>query len=254
MIRAAALVSGGGTKLQALIDCVYFGEIPDFELTAVISSDPEAYAVNRAKSAGIPVYMVEEALFPNGASFALALLNKLRDLDIDLIVLAGFRPKLGEGTARLYYGNCIGVTPSLIPAFGGLPEAAVCRAAIDRGVKLTGATAYYMSESGGVGPIILQKAVEVLPGDTPESLRRRVMEEGEAPLLTEAVKLHCRGQIKLEGERVTTADPAPDGNGEAGAGEEPKKTGDEDPKTAGDSVGSGAAAEAESGEKPSPLM
>ncbi len=231
MIKAAALVSGGGTKLQALIDCVYFGEIPDFELAAVISSDPEAYAVHRAESAGIPVYIVEEALFPNGASFALALLNKLRDLDIDLIVLAGFRPSLGEGTAHLYYGRCIGAAPSLIPSFGGLPEAAICRAALDRGVKLTGATAYYASDNGGVGPIILQKAIEVEPLDTPEALRRRVMEYGEGPLLTEAVKLHCAGRLKLEDGRVTdlallpTEEPAePESPAESEETETPPET------------------------------
>lgn len=202
MIKAAALVSGGGSKLQALMDCVYFGEIPDFELSAVISSDPEAHAAARSKNAGIPTYIVEEALFPNGASFALALLNKLRDLDIDLVVLCGFRPHLGEGTSHLYYGRIIGVTPSLAPAFGGLPESAVCRAALDRGVRLTGATAYYASEAGGVGPIISQSAVEVLPGDTPETLRRRVMENAEWKLLTEAVKLHCAGKLTLADGRV----------------------------------------------------
>lgn len=202
MIKAAALVSGGGSKLQALIDCVYFGEIPDFEFSAVISSDPEAYALTRARNAGIPSYVVEEALFPNGASFALALLNKLRDLDIDLIVLAGFRPNLGEGTSHLYHGRIIGVTPSLIPAFGGLPESAMCRAALDRGVRITGATAYYASEAGGIGSIILQQAVEVQPGDTPESLRRRVMEQAEWKLLPEAVKLHCAGRLKLADGRV----------------------------------------------------
>lgn len=206
MIKAAALVSGGGSKLQSLIDCVYFGEIPDFELSAVISSDPEAYAVTRAKNAGIPTYIVEEALFPNGASFALALLNKLRDLDIDLIVLAGFLPHLGEGTSHLFYGRIIGVTPSLVPAFGGLPESAVCRAALDRGVRITGATAYYASEAGGVGPIIAQRAVDVLPGDDPEALRRRVMEQAEWKLLPEAVKLHCAGKLKLADGRVKVSE------------------------------------------------
>ncbi len=201
MIKAAALVSEGGAKLQALIDCVYFNEIPDFELT-VISSDPNAYALTRAKNAGLACYVVEEAIFPNGASFALALLNKLRDLDIDLIILSDFSPAIGEGTARLYSGRVIGVRPALIPAFEGLRDGAVCAAAIERGIKITGATSYYANDSGGPGPIIAQKTVDVLPDDTPGSLRRRVMEEAEWRLLPEAVKLHCQGKLTIENGRV----------------------------------------------------
>lgn len=209
MIRAAALVSGNGARFQALADCVYFGEIPDFELV-VISSDPQAYALKRAKNAGISSYVVEEALFPNGASYALALLNKLRDLDVDLIVSCGFRPALGEGTARLYFGRAISVRPALVPAFDGVPEGEVCAAALRRGVKLSGATAYYLSENGGIGPVIAQKAVEVLPDDTAETLRRRITEEGEWDLLTRAVKLHCSGALRLENGIVTLADRKPE--------------------------------------------
>lgn len=196
MIKAAALVSEGGSKLQSLIDCVFFGEIPDFELT-VISSNPEAYALSRARNAGIPSYVVEEALFPNGASFALALLNKLRDLDVDFIILSDFTPSLGAGTAHLFNGRVIGVRPALVPAFDGIKDADVCAEALRRGVKLTGATAYYADDLGGVGPIIMQKGVSVLPDDTPESLRRRVMEEAEWELLTESVKRHCAGKLEI---------------------------------------------------------
>lgn len=203
MTKAAALVSEGGAKLQALIDCVYFNEIPDFELT-VISSDPKAYAMTRAKNAGLPCYVVEEAIFPNGASFALALLNKLRDLDIGLVILSDFFPAIGEGTARLYSGRVLGVRPALVPAFDGLRDSAVCAAAVARGIKLTGATAYYADDSGGVGPIIAQKTVEVLPDDTAGSLRRRILEEAEGQLLTDAVKNHCRGRLTIEDGRVTT--------------------------------------------------
>jgi phosphoribosylglycinamide formyltransferase-1 len=205
MTKAAVLVSEGGAKLQALIDCVYFNEIPDFDLT-VISSDPKAYALTRAKNAGLPCYVVEEAIFPNGASFALALLNKLRDLDTDLIILSDFFPAIGEGTARLFSGRVIGVRPALAPAFEGVCDSDVCAAAVLRGIKITGATAYYADDSGGVGPIILQKAVEVLPDDTPGSLRRRVMEEAEWRLLPEAVKLHCQGRLRIEEGRVTLTD------------------------------------------------
>ena len=201
MTKAAALVSEGGTKLQALIDCVYFDEIPDFELT-VISSDPKAYALTRAKNAGLPYYVVEEAIFPNGASFALALLNKLRDLDIDLIILADFYPSIGEGTARLYSRRVIGVRPALVPAFPGIRDGAVCAAAVERGVRLSGATSYYANDSGGVGPIIRQKAVDVMPDDDAGTLRRRIMEEAERDLLQEAVILHCKGKLEIEDGRV----------------------------------------------------
>ncbi|MEG1633720.1 MAG: formyltransferase family protein [Oscillospiraceae bacterium] len=202
MIRAAALVSDEGAKLQALVDCVYFSEIPDFELV-VISSDPECYAMTRAKNAGIPAYVVEEALFPNGASYALALLNKLRDLDIDLIVLSDFLPALGEGTARLFSGRVIGVRPALVPAFDGLRDSEVCAAALERGVTLTGATAYYANDSGTVGSIIRQRPVEVRPDDTPDSLRRRIIEEAEWPLLSEAVKLHCANKLTIISGKVS---------------------------------------------------
>jgi len=202
MTKAAALVSEGGTKLQSLIDCVYFDEIPDFELT-VISSDPKAYALARAKNAGLPSYVVEEAIFPNGASFALALLNKLRDLDIDLIILSDFFPAIGEGTARLYSGRVIGVRPALVPAFERVRDGAVCAAALDRGVRITGATSYYANDSGGVGPIIRQKAVDVLPDDDAGTLRRRIMEEAEKDLLQEAVMLHCKGKLQIEDGRVS---------------------------------------------------
>lgn len=202
MTKAAALVSEGGSKLQALIDCVYFDEIPDFELT-VISSDPKAYALTRAKNAGLPCYVVEEAIFPNGASFSLALLNKLRDLDIDLIILSDFFPSLGEGTARLYSGRVIGVRPALVPAFEGIRDSAVCAAAVERGVRITGATSYYANDSGGVGPIIKQMSIDVMPGDDAGVLRRRIMEDAEWGLLQEAVKLHCKGKLQIEDGRVT---------------------------------------------------
>ncbi len=218
MIKAAALVSEGGSKLQALIDSVFFQEIPDFELT-VISSDPEAHAVVRAENAGLPCYIVEEALFPNGASFSLALLNKLRDLDIDLIILSDFWPPLGDGISRLYYGRAIGVRPALVPAFEGVREDKVCGEALRRGLRVTGATSYYADSTGGVGPIIDQRAVEILPEDTPVTLRRRLMEDAEWPLLVDAVKRHCAGKLKLVDGAAVSADASP--AEEAAEAEEP---------------------------------
>jgi phosphoribosylglycinamide formyltransferase-1 len=226
MLRAAALVSGDGAKLQALADCVYFGEIPGFEL-CVISSDPAAHALIRARNAGIPTYVVEEALFPNGASYSLALLNKLRDLDIDLVVLADFLPALGEGTSRLYHGRAIGVRPALVPAFDGVKAADVCAQALRRGVKLVGATSYYADDRGDVGAIIDQKAVPVLPDDTAETLRRRITQDAEWDLITAAVKAHCSGMLRLADGRALWGkpqSPAPQSPDPAEAEQKEEKT------------------------------
>lgn len=204
MTRGAVLVSGGGTKLQALLDSVFFGEIPDFELTAVISSDKEAYAMTRAKSAGIPAYVVDPAVFPTTSSYSMAVANKLRDMDVELVILAGYNMPLGSVGAT-YKNRIIGVYPSLIPAFEGT-EGSVHRAALERGVKVTGATAYFATAEGDIGPIILQKAVEVKQDDTLETLRSRVMEEAEWQLLPQAVTLYCQGRLEVRGSRVFIKD------------------------------------------------
>lgn len=137
MLNAAALVSGDGAELQSLLDSVFFGEIEGFSLAAVISTERGSFALTRAEGAHVPGYVVEEAIFPNGASFSLALLNKLHDLDIDFIILAGFAPKLSEGLARAYRGRAVGVRCALSPAFDTLRAPDLCRAAIDRGVRWT---------------------------------------------------------------------------------------------------------------------
>lgn len=189
MIHAAALTSGDGGLLQSLLDSAFFREIPDFELSALIATDPEAYALTRARSAGVPAYVVDEHIFPNGASFNLALLHKLQDLDIDFLILAGFAPRLGEGTARLYRGRALGVRQALIPAFDGLPEAELCAAAVGRGVRWSGATAFLLDEGGRPGEILLQQPVELQPGDDAEALRRRLAEQAIWPMLPQAVRL-----------------------------------------------------------------
>ncbi len=200
-IRAAALVSDNGAKLQALIDSVYFNEIPDFELV-IISTRADSYALTRAQNAGLEGSLVEANLFPNGASLSLALLNKLRDLDIDLIITAGFEHSLGDGISRLYEGKVIGVRPTLVPMFDDMGSEGIFEAVMTRGLKLTGATAYYADSKGGVGAIIMQRSIEVSEEDTAESLRRRVMEELEWRMLLESVKLHCAGKLRLEDGRV----------------------------------------------------
>lgn len=203
MVKTAALVSGGGTNLQAILDSYFFGQIPGCELTAVISSDPEAYALTRAKTAGIPGYVVDVGLFPNSASFNNAVFGKLKDLDIELVVLAGFHHSLDKPILRYFKNRVIDVHPSLLPAFGEGPSYGleVHKTALEAGVKITGATAYFVSETG-FGPIILQQAVEVLETDSPRTLQSRVMEQAEWVILPKALTLYCQDQLRIENGRV----------------------------------------------------
>jgi phosphoribosylglycinamide formyltransferase-1 len=205
MTRTAVLVSGGGATLQALLDQCYFDEIPGLEIAAVISSVPGVYALERAANARVPGYVVERAMFPNSASFSNALLGKLRDLDIALAVCAGFTETLSYGLLHAYLGRIINVQPALFPAFCAerFDPARAVEETLRRGVRVTGATAYFTGEEDtGFGPIIAQRAVEVLPGDTAASLSDRIMRQGEWPALTEAVRLFCAGRLAVESDRV----------------------------------------------------
>jgi len=218
MIRSAVLVSGKGTKLQSLLDSVFFGEIPELQLVAVISSDANAYALKRARNAGIETVVVEPAMFPNDTSYDMAIRNKLKDMDIELVINAGFYPGVGRETARSFHNKVIAVQPSLIPAFETLRGDAVHEAVLARGLKVTGATAYLVDENGGVGPVLLQKAVPVLEDDDLTTLKRRVLTDAEWKLLPEAVKRFCAGKIRLHGscssEKINRyeAKTAPDRN------------------------------------------
>ena len=203
MVRAAALVSGDGAELQAILDSMYFQEIPDFELVAVISSRRDAYAMKRSLSAGVPAYVVDPELFPNITSHSMAVANKLKDMDIELVILAGYELPLGVIPYQ-FKNRIIGTYPAIYPAFEN-EEGDIHRAVLERGVKVTGATAYFADGDGRVGSIILQKAVDVLPDDDPESLRRRVMEEAEWKLLSQAVALYCGGKLSVHGNRVVIA-------------------------------------------------
>ncbi|MEE0697017.1 MAG: phosphoribosylglycinamide formyltransferase [Oscillospiraceae bacterium] len=185
MVRTAVLVSGGGTNLQALIDASARGELPDVELALVVSNKKTAHALERAQNAGI------EALFIDSADFEARLQAELEARGIRLVVLAGFLRILSpEFTAR-WPRRILNIHPSLIPSFcgQGYYGLRVHEAALARGVKLTGATVHFVNEIPDGGEIILQKAVEVRPGDTPELLQRRVMEEAEWQLLPRAVQL-----------------------------------------------------------------
>ena len=203
MVRAAALASGDGARLQAILDSMYFKEIPNFEVVAVISPQRDAYAMKRALNAGVPAYVVDPELFPTMTSHSMAIANKLRDMDIELVILAGYDLPLGVVPYQ-FKNRIIGTCPSLYPAFEDV-EGDVCRAVLERGVKVTGATAYFTDGDGRVGNIILQKAVDVLPEDDPDTLRQRVMEEGEWKLLSRAVSLYCAGRLSIHGSRVLIA-------------------------------------------------
>ena len=203
MVKTVILVSGGGMNLQAIMDSHLFGEIPGCELTAVISSDPEAYALIRAKSANLPAYVVDRSLFPNGQSYNTAVEQKLQDLDAELVVLAGYVYPLGPGALKTWKDKIINVCPVLLPAFAdcNMNTAAPYEAAIAAGVKLSGATAHFVGPDGQ-SPIILQQAVEVWEGDTANTLQRRIMEEAEWKLLPKAIALFCQGRLEVADGRV----------------------------------------------------
>ena len=205
MAKVSVLVSGGGANLQPVLDLYRGGTLPSMELAAVISSSSEAYAVERAGRAGIPVYLVERSMFPNSVSFCNALLNKLRDVDTELVVCAGFTEKLNYPILRFFRHRVVNVQPVLFPAFcsGTLDPIWAVERILELGVRITGATAYFMGEEdNGFGPVIAQQAVEVRPGDTPVTLSDRIMRQGEWAALLRAIRLYCEGRLHVAGGRV----------------------------------------------------
>ena len=202
--RIAVLVSGGGTNLQALMDAQDRGEIAGGEIVAVLSNNPEAYALERAKKAGIPGYVLTREEYPTARDLTVALVEKLQELDIDLVVMAGFMTIVTEELFQSYANAVINIHPSLIPSFcgAGCFGLHVHEKALSYGVKVSGATVHFVTQECDAGPIILQKAVEVLPGDTPEVLQRRIMEQCEWKLLPRAVSLFCQDKLVVEGRNV----------------------------------------------------
>lgn len=202
--RIAVLVSGGGTNLQALIDAQSRGELKNGLLAAVVSSREGAFALERAAAAGIPGYVVARRAFPDNRSMTAALVAQLRALDIDLVVLAGFMHILTEEMVAAYPNAILNVHPALIPSFcgAGYYGLHVHEAALAYGVKVTGATVHFVNEEPDGGPIVLQKAVDIREGDTPEALQRRVMEEAEWVILPKAVSLFCEGRLSVDGRTV----------------------------------------------------
>lgn len=201
MVRAAVLVSGGGTNLQAIIDAKRAGKIPSAELALVVASNASAYALTRAETAGIAHAVLRKEKGEAPENYGERLLTLLRENAIDVVVLAGFLTILPENVIHAYDHRILNIHPSLIPSFcgDGFYGLHVHEAALQRGVKVTGATVHFVNEITDGGDIIAQKAVEVLPGDTPETLQRRVMEQAEWILLPQALE-QVAGEIAKKRE------------------------------------------------------
>ena len=199
MLKIAVCVSGGGTNLQAIIDAIEAGLIHDTEISLVISNNPNAYALERAKKAGIEGICISPKSYENRDAFNAAFLEKLDAAKVDLVVLAGFLVVIPETMIKKYRNRIINIHPSLIPSFCGTGYYGlkVHEGVLARGVKVTGATVHFVDEGTDTGPIILQKAVVVQQDDTPEVLQRRVMEEAEWQIMPQAIDLIARGKVSV---------------------------------------------------------
>ena len=204
MTKIAVLVSGSGTNLQALIDAKSNGLIPSGDISLVLSSAPDAYALTRAKEHNILTAVIERKEYCDREAFTEAILNELQRHKIDLVVLAGFLYILSPVFTRHFENRVINVHPSLIPSFcgDGYYGLRVHEKVLEYGVKLTGATVHFVNEETDAGPIILQKAVPVNSDDTPQTLQQRVMEQDEWVILPQAVNLFCEGCLRVEGRHV----------------------------------------------------
>ena len=204
MLKVAVLVSGGGTNLQAIIDAVREKTITNAEISLVISNNKNAYALERAKNAGIPAQCISPKDYEVREEFHSALTHTLKNAGVDLVVLAGFLVAIPEMLVREFPGKIINIHPSLIPSFCGVGYYGlkVHEAALKRGVKVTGATVHIVDCGMDTGPILLQKAVEIEEGDTPEVLQKRVMEQAEWVILPRAIDMIANGKINTEGKAI----------------------------------------------------
>lgn len=208
MLKLAVLVSGGGTNLQAIMDAIDKGNITNAEIEVVISNNKNAYALERAKNHGIEALCISPKDYENRAAFNQAFLEKLDSYAVDLVVLAGFLVVVPEEMIAKYRNRIINIHPSLIPSFCGTGYYGlkVHEGVLSRGVKVTGATVHFVDEGTDTGPIILQKAVEVQHGDTPEVLQRRVMEQAEWVIMPKAINLIANGKVTVTDGQVTIAE------------------------------------------------
>lgn len=200
MVRIGVLVSGGGTNLQQLIDAQTAGKLGGGKIVTVISSKPGVFALERAQRAGVEAVTLSRKEYPDVETYSQALITALRERDVELVVLSGFLTITSDSFVQAFPNRVMNVHPALLPAFGGKGYYGlhVHEAVLQRGAKLTGATVHFANEVCDGGPIILQKAVEVKEGDTPEILQKRVMEEAEWQLLPRAVELYCQGRLSVQ--------------------------------------------------------
>ncbi len=207
MVRIGVLVSGGGTNLQQLIDAQAAGRLGGGEIVTVVSSKPGVYALERAQKAGIEAIALSRKDYPDVEVYSQALIDALKARNVELVVLSGFLTITSDSFVQAFPNRIMNVHPALLPAFGGKGYYGlhVHEAVLSRGCKLTGATVHFANEVCDGGPIILQRAVEVQEGDTPESLQKRVMEQAEWTLLPEAVSLFCQGRLRVEDGKVSIA-------------------------------------------------
>ncbi|MBQ9674147.1 MAG: phosphoribosylglycinamide formyltransferase [Ruminococcus sp.] len=208
MKNIVVLVSGGGTNLQALIDAEKNGIIKSGKITAVVSSNPNAYALERAEKNNIATAVIRRKDYEDFKSYDLALTDLLKSLNADLVVLAGFMTILGHEVISAFENKMINIHPALIPSFcgEGFYGLRVHEAALEKGVKLSGATTHFVTEECDAGPIIMQRAVEVKNDDTPETLQRRIMENVEWKILPLSVELFCSGKIRVKDNKTIISD------------------------------------------------
>ena len=207
-MRIAVLVSGGGTNLQAIIDKAASGEIKNTEIALVLSNNRKAYALERAKQAGIPAVGMSPKQYSDREAFYDAVIETIDSYQVDLIVLAGCLMYIPPKLIRKYHNRIINIHPSLIPSFcgKGYYGLTVHEKALERGVKVTGATVHFVDEELDNGPILLQKSVMIEPDDTPETLQLRVMQQAEWVILPQAISLIAQGKVRIEGRRAVITD------------------------------------------------
>ncbi|MCF7807226.1 MAG: phosphoribosylglycinamide formyltransferase [Candidatus Marinimicrobia bacterium] len=208
MLRIGALVSGGGTNLQAIMDAIDKGTIPDAAVELVVSNKKDAYALERAEAAGIATGIISRKQFENSADFDKALADTLLSHEVDLVLLAGFMAILGPGFFTHFENRVMNIHPALIPSFSGpgFYGLHVHEAVLEYGCKITGASVHFVTPEVDAGPLILQKAVTVRSGDTPEILQKRVMEEAEWTIYPEAVRLFALGKLSVQGRHVVISE------------------------------------------------
>ena len=204
MLRIGVLVSGGGTNLQAIIDAIESGVIPDSKVELVLSNKEDAMALDRATSAGISTEIIKRSEYESSAEFDEALAQTLSTYSIDLVLLAGFMAILGAGFFTKFENRVMNIHPALIPSFSGAGYYGlkVHQAVLEAGCKITGASVHFVTPEVDAGPLIIQKAVAVKQGDTPERLQRRVMEEAEWLIYPEAIRLFALGLLEVHGRQV----------------------------------------------------